>query len=288
MVGALTDAAELLNFANIDAFSDQSAINGIKKATAVLQNPLSTLAERAAALSATGRLGMSQGATLSNMSGVGSDGLFSDVPASLKKVSSAIDEMTKDVGSFFSSNTGKDSILGRITFALSSIRTNLFAPVYGVMNSLTKLVGAVFGGGGISSILNKLTAPIRGILGDITRIANQATAIAHMVTTGISNIGRNARSGFGLTQSYQDAVKAVTKTAGTIANLPHSIGDSILGLTNSAHLPATASFLKSNPKATLSRTPTALKASGSAAHSNLSPQLAILSRGAKTPKGAYI
>jgi hypothetical protein len=272
---SMSSASRYIDFNAVPGFSNQSTVNQLKNAAAVLKNPGSTLAQKAAALSGI------------NSASESTDGLFSSVPGSLSEVAKGIDSMTSDVNKWMSDLTGKDGPFASITTALSSIRGNLFKPIYGVMNSLAKLVGAVFGGSGISGVLKSLTAPIRNILGDITRIANQATAITNSVKLGLASLGRGVSGGFGVSQAYQQAILAVTKAAGTIATLPGSVSTNIQTLFNSGHISPQAAFLRSNPKASLSRTPAFLHLS--AAHAKaVSPQLSILSRKSTPPQGAYI
>lgn len=277
---AITDAAKFIDFTNIPGFSGKSQINQIKNATSVIQSPSSSIADKAAALNIMNFMGPNRpGPSLGLSAGQTTDGgLFS-------AVTSYIDSLTGKVTSGLDKSLGPNSFLGSISSSLSTIRANLFLPVYGVMNSLTKLVGAVFGAGGINTLLTNLTAPVRNILGDITRFANQAVAIANMITTGTATLGRNIKSAYGITQSYKEAAAAIHKASGVLAALPGSVGDSVQQLFNGGSIPASAAFLQSNQKATLSRTPSL--GLGHAAHT-MSPQLSILSRGTTTHHGAYL
>ena len=286
---AISDAANLINFDSIPGLSAQSEINKLKSATAVLQMATSSIASKTAAFSdITSAVSTQISTTLGALGGSVSDGgLFSSAKPFTESIASSINGLTSSVTAGLLGALGPSSFLGSISSSLSTIRANLFLPVYGVMNSLTKLVGAVFGANGVSSLLSNLTAPIRNILGDITRFANQATALSNMVTAGISDLGRNIKNSFGIAQSYDQAVRAVSQASGTIAALPQSIGDSIRMLVNGGVLSPSSTFLQSNPKASLSRTPATLHLSGSKP-SNLSAQLSILSRKPTVPKGAYL
>lgn len=169
-------------------------------------------------------------------------------------------------------------IFSKITGGLSSLRTSLFAPIYGVMNSLTRLVKNVFGS--ITSIFSALTAPIKNILGDISRISSMATSLINMTISGVVGFGRGISTGFGVYQSYLNAVKSIKLTSGTIAAAPQNISTGIRQAFNYGFLPTTAAFLQANPKASLSATASLSARPGAKlnnARSTLSPQLAILS-----------
>jgi hypothetical protein len=285
---AITNSANFVNFNSNDALKSKSEINKTRAAVAVLQSHISSISEKKDAITALQNSAKNTASiTLGSLSGGSTDGgLFSAAKSGIQGFAKGIDGVASSITSGLNSILGPDSFLGGISTSLSTIRANLFLPVYGVMNSLSKLVGAVFGSNGISSLLSNLTAPIRNILGDITRFANQAVAIANMITNGISSLGRNIQSGFGVIQAYDQAAAAVSRASGTLAALPQSIGDSVQSLFSKGHIRSSAAFLKSNPRATLSRTPTLHFTHANI--TNLSPQLLILSKGIPTVRGAYL
>lgn len=269
-LGAISDAAGFINFDSVESFVTRTEINTLRKQGAeimgVLSDPSSTLGSLSSAMSSFG----------------------SGVPASLGigGTSSSMSNWIDGISDKFSSGSNSlRGIFSSITSGLDGIRASLFSPIYGVMNSLTRLVKNVFGAGGLSGIFNALTAPIKNILGDITRIFTQASAVVGMVTQGIAGLGRGLAGGFGLAQSFQQAVRAFKHTAGCIAAVPLTVSGSVKGLVNGGHIHSSAAFLKSNPKHSLSRPATlssAKKISGSGAslnnsHAGLSPQLAIIS-----------
>jgi hypothetical protein len=271
---SMTNSAEQISFDAEQTFSTWSKINDLRTQGAsimgVLQNPMSTIGQLGSAMSGFGS-GVSASLGLSGTS---------------SSVSNFIDGITNSVSGGMGSLKG---IFSSITSGLEGIRASIFSPIYGVMNSLTKLVKTVFGGGGLSSIFSALTAPIKNILGDITRIATQASAIAGMVASGISGLGRGVTSGFGLVQSYQSAVQAFKHAKGAIAAVPLTASNSVKNLFSSGNLSGSAPFLRSNPKHSFSRTPViistgsatlSLGASIKTTAAKISPQKAILSRGA--------
>lgn len=196
----------------------------------------------------------------------------------LDGLSSSITSTTNDILN--------NSMFKSITSGLVSIRTSLFAPIYGVMNSLTRLVKNVFGS--LTSIFNALTAPIRNILGDISRIASMATSLINMTISGIVGFGRGLSTGFGVYQNYLNAVKSIQFAAGVITSAPQNVSSGIRQAFNYGFLPTTSAFLQANSKAGLSSAAKLSARPGAAlnkARSNLSPQLAILS---STPSPATL
>jgi len=196
--------------------------------------------------------------------------------------SNFLDGLNKNVTDFTKGALGGSGILGgifsKITGGLSDLRKALFAPIYGVMNSLTRLVKNVFGS--ITSIFNALTAPIKNILGDISRIASMATSLINMTVSGLVGFGRGLSTGFGVYQSYLNAVKSIKLASGTIAAAPQNVASGMRQAFNYGFLPTSAAFLKANPKASLSATAKLSARPGariSNARAALSPQLAILS-----------
>lgn len=228
----MTNAANLINFASAGSYTSQSGINSLKNKIAALTNgvksPLSSIASLSSLSSKVG----------------------GSLPGTPSAVSKAIDGIT---GMASSGLSDLRSLFKPLIGTMEGVRASLFSPVYGVMNSLTKLVKTVFGANGLSSIFSSLTAPIRNILGDITRISNQATALVNMVTGGISGLGRGFATGFGITQSYSQAVKAFKRAAGTIASAPTTISNSIGYLINGGRMSSQAAFLNPAVKQSLSR-----------------------------------
>lgn len=257
--GAITNAAQQINFDSLMSFQTQTQINSLRTQSATListiQDPNSTVGQIGSALSRLGS-GVSAGLGL---------------PATPSSVSGFIDSLSNMTTG---ANNSLSDVFSPIISSLNGIRATLFSPIYGVMNSLTRLVRNVFGSTGVGSILSALTAPIRNMLGDITRISAQASAIVGMVTSGLSNLGRGVATGFGITQSYKTAIRQFEKTAGTIAAAPLSISSNIKNLVNGGYISTSAVFLQSNPKYGLSSS-----ASLSSSEASLSPQLAILSGG---------
>lgn len=186
--------------------------------------------------------------------------------------------ITKSVTGFMKNSDIMGGIFSKITGGLSDLRKALFAPIYGVMNSLTRLVKNVFGS--ITSIFSALTAPIKNILGDISRIASMATSLINMTVSGLVGFGRGLSTGFGVYQSYLNAVKSIKLASGTIAAAPQNVASGMRQAFNYGFLPTSAAFLKANPKASLSATAKLSVRPGAklnTARSTLSPQLAILS-----------
>lgn len=270
----LTNAANMINFDAEQTFTTWSQINDLRQQGAmisnVIQNPLSTLSDYSSAM-------RNYGSGVAASLGVGS---------ARTAVSDFIDGITSKI----SGGTGSISgIFRSLASSLEGIRASIFSPIYGVMNSLTRLVRTIVGGAGISSIFNTLTAPIRNILGDITRIASQASAIVGLITAGTTGLGRGITSGFGAVQSYQSAINAIGKAAGCITSAPTTVSDNLRNMFNGGNISSSAKFLRSNPKYSLSRSASLPPLPGSApsgsaslsARAGLSSQIAILGGGTK-------
>ena len=279
----ITNAANSINFSTASSFLSQSGINSLSSTASsmlnVIKNPASSI----------GQIGSAMGKISGGLQGFSSlQGTSSAASSFLDSVTSSIKDGLGSLGSAFSP----------ITTALSSIRASLFAPIYGVMNSLSKLVGAVFGAMGIFNLLMSLTAPIRNILGDIGLIATQALALANIVSNGISQIGRGFQTGFGAVNLYNSALQTLHLTFGCISAIPLNIGNNTATLTRSGLISANAAFLQYNPKKSLSRSASFSKAGGSGSSSSASlslhgaswsPQKAILAGGIVTSSsGAYL
>lgn len=206
------------------------------------------------------------------------DGLGDTSSSASKYLDELNGGITSSVAGFLKGSDVMGGIFSKITGGLASLRKSLFAPIYGVMNSLTRLVKNVFGS--ITSVFNALTAPIKNILGDISRIASMATSLINMTVSGLVGFGRGLSTGFGVYQSYLNAVKSIKLASGTIAAAPQNVASGMRQAFNYGFLPTTAAFLKANPKASLSATATLSARPGAKlnnARAALSPQLAILS-----------
>lgn len=278
----ITNAANKINFTSGNAFLNQTGINQIKNQVGAV---LANLTSPTTSVAGLGSSLLALGSSVNTLSG------YSALTPVSSGVSDFIDGITSKVQSGFKSAA---SFLAPITTTLSAIRASIFAPIYGVMNSLSKLIGAVFGAAGIVSFLTALTAPIRNILGDIANIASQAMALGRLVGYGVSQIGRGLQTGFGIQSIYQEAVQNIKMAAGTISAIPLSIGSSTANLVRGGAISPGAAFLAFNPKKSLSRSATlsygprstqtgaSLSLTPSLNSSNLSPQMAILRGGFKT------
>lgn len=228
------------------AFSQvsQANINSLKGQVATLtkkiQDPLSSLKDRAAALSALG-------------GGVGGNlGTFLDESKNtIKDYQKTVDGWTKSQNSYFN-DVKNSSMFQTVTSSLNGIRTNLFSPVYGVLSSLTKLISNTFNSA--SSIFNSLITPVRNILRDITNISKQAIAIVNLVNSSIKGFGRNVIGQLkGVEKDFNTALKTVGKAAGTIASAPISVAQSISSAFTQGALANDVPFLQSSNKLAFSR-----------------------------------
>lgn len=232
----------------------QAGINTLKNQveilTGVIQDPLSSVSKIGSAMSG---IGSGVGAFIGTQ---GTSSIFSDL---IDGISSAGAAVMGPLG----------GILGGIGSVINGVRTSIFSPIYGVMNSLAKLVQNVFGTAG--GIFSALTNPIRNILRDITGLANQAQSIARAITQGFMGFGRGT-SLVGLVGDARSAINAIKNAKGAIASIPQSLAEAVRGTYVKGFLPGNTPFLKYNPKASFSSS--ALFTSGSL---QLPIQIAILS-----------
>lgn len=207
----------------------QSAINAIKNSVAGLE---STLANPG---STVGKIGEA----LSKFTGFGGSGSLSKLTGFLGGAGLP------------SPLAGISSLFRTVSANLNGIRTQLFAPIYGVLTSLTKLVKNTFGD--VNSIFNSIFSPVKNILRDITNISNQATSLVNLVNRSIRGVGRNLNYQLSSTKKqYNDAMKAVGKARGSIASSPQTVLQSLQGMMSGGAIPSNAAFLQANPKASLS------------------------------------
>ncbi|MNK27639.1 hypothetical protein D3C87_460010 [compost metagenome] len=256
--------AGLIDFSAMNSFIDQTGINSAKAKFAELgssiQNPASTLGDIS-----SGLMGMA-------------DGLSSAVSSAGQMAAGAIGSVTDALGltggGGGASATGSAAgVFSSISANLSGVRASLFAPIYGVLSSLTKLVKS--GLGAVSSIFNALTSPVRNIIRDIRNISNMATGIVNLVNNSIKNMTGQVTS---IDNELRMSLGALKNAAGVISSAPMTITQNIRGLVNAGHMPVTAGFLQNKPRASLS--------SGGSSTS----KIALLNSGAKytAQSGAFL
>jgi hypothetical protein len=227
----------LLNLSGVQDFLGQVGINDIKTASAndqignlinTIQNPFSSVANYASALTGIG-------------TGVaGSSSIVGDV---LNPVSNLFNGITNDI-------QGTEAYLfGSVTSNLSGVRASLFSPVYGVLSSLTKLIATV---GGVSSVLGSLSNPVRDILRDVTNISSQATSIVNLLQGNSFNGSATLASN---SATLISTVATLHNTSGIITTQPASLTASILVLATSGRLSVTRGFLASKTAILSSGTP---------------------------------
>lgn len=142
-----------------------------------------------------------------------------------------------DISSIFSSLTGASSATSS---TLSSFRTNIFSPVYGILSSITKIVKSTTGS--ISSIVSSFTNPVNQVLRDIQSISAQATGVALLVESSINNViaipGRTVTN-------IQNTIRGLKNTAGTISRVPENISETFKRLYGSGRVRKGAAILSS-------------------------------------------
>jgi len=245
-VGAIqyTNQMSAIDFSRVSQFVTQSDINSLKgqinELTGVLMNPLSTLSDKSAALQKLGTgFGGAYGASQQ------------DNQSTLGNFQSTIAGWDKNRASFFDT-LASSSMFQTVNSSLLSVRMNLFAPVYGIMSSLTRLVINTFNS--TVGLFNSVINPVRNILRDVTTISNQAIALVNLVNGSITGLGRVVTNGLsGLTTDFNTAIKSLGKAAGAVATAPITIAQSIAHMFSASKLNYDAPFLQTSVKLSFAR-----------------------------------
>ena len=233
-----------VDFSHVAAFTGQSQINSLKGQVStleqVLANPLSSLSDKATALSALGTTtGGAYGTFLQNSN------------SALTGTTATIDSWTTAQQNFTAAVT-TSALFQTVESSLAGVRLDLTSPVYGVMSSLTKLVKNTLGTatGLVASVIN----PVQNILRDITNISNQAISLVNLVNTSISGLGRYVSGTLsGLSTDFQTAISTLGKAAGAIATAPLTVSQSIQGMFTNSALTANTPFLTTFNKLSFTR-----------------------------------
>lgn len=225
-----------------DAFRSQSQIFSLKsKANTILntiQNPFSTVKDLAGSLSMNTVLANATGSTTNLLASINPLG-----GPTVTGISGTLSSLTGG-GSGSSSASAVQSVGGlftNVTSTLAGVRASLFSPVYGVLNSLTKLIKNVTGT--ISSVIGAFANPVRDILRDIRNVSNQAVGIVNLINNSIDKITNQVR---GVDTDLRNTLATLKHTAGVISTAPETITQHLRTMVNSGKLPATTGFLR-NP-----------------------------------------
>lgn len=126
---------------------------------------------------------------------------------------------------------------------LNSFRTSIFSPVFGIISTITKIVKSVTGS--ISKIISSFTNPVNQILRDITSIATKATSIALLIESSVnSNVSIPGRT----VTNYNNTIRSLKKTSGTISRLPENISEIFKRQFASGNVKRGAAILSSGKK----------------------------------------
>jgi hypothetical protein len=189
--------------------------------------------------------------TINAIKGGASLGLYQSLASS---TNSTIDGWLQGVDSTLRGLTGASDGIGLLrdyASALNGLRESLFSPIYGVLNSLTKVVKTLFGD--VMAIFNALVSPVANILQDITNIANLATSLVTLTSGRISALGRSVLSLGGLGSYVEQAALATNKMAGKIASVPMTVSNSLsASMSSGAFIASGAAFINAGSKSSAS------------------------------------
>lgn len=224
-----------LNADKVANYVTQSQIYSQKSAASnlvnIIQNPFSTVSDFAGAMTVSSPLS-SGSSVLNSVSGFTNVNNLIGGFSQLNPLSSS--------GTSSTTSSGLD-IFTNVTSNLAGIRASLFSPVYGVLNSLTKLISS--SGGGINSVISSFTNPVRTILRDVRNISNQAVGVINLINNNIMGATNQIRN---VDSDLRATLATLKKTAGVISTAPQTITSHLRDLVNSGKLPATTGYLQNS------------------------------------------
>lgn len=125
-------------------------------------------------------------------------------------------------------------------FSVAELRANIFAPVYGVLTTLTKIVQSLTGD--ISHILGVASSPLTSILRDVRTISNEAVALINAIEGGIGSIVRNQEMEVA---DIRKTIRALQNTSGMISRAPEDISNILKRMTKLGRKKGAIASLKS-------------------------------------------
>jgi len=115
---------------------------------------------------------------------------------------------------------GLGDITKSIGGTLTSFRTSIFSPVFGIISSITKIIKNVTGS--ISKIISSFTNPLNQIIRDITGFANKAGSIVNLVENSINSVFSIPNR---TVSNFNTMIRALKKNAGIISRAPEDISE---------------------------------------------------------------
>lgn len=201
----------------------------------------------------------------------------------LKDVSNYFNGISSELESAF----GAGSIFESISSGLNGLRTSLFSPIYGVINSLTRLISV--GLGSLSSVFNSFINPVRAMLNDISNLSNQVRGLVSMISQTPDAVGRILTNQLGsLKASINSTLSTLSRSSGGVASVPITAFTGASTMFSSGLVAASTPFL-SYTAPSLSSQYLGGSGSGTASLSGaslVSSKVAMLSSGGYSPSNA--
>jgi hypothetical protein len=236
----LSNSANLINFSTADSFLSQQGINSIKSQTSaalsVIQNPNSSVSQIGASLTSLGS-GLSGSMGNYYSSSDNSSSLYSTVTTSIGSVTNTLNSVQTSLNDVFYS----------VSANLAGIRASIFAPIYGVLSSLTKLVAAA--GGDVASVFNAISSDVASVVRDVENVASQALGILSIINATATDVGLAIGSVEG---DVSTALSVLSNTVGCITTIPYTALQSFRAAINAGQISATIGFMSNPPIAALS------------------------------------
>jgi hypothetical protein len=147
-----------------------------------------------------------------------------------------MDSTTKTVGTINQGSLG--DTVSEVSTNLTSFRTNIFTPVYGVISSITKIVKSATGD--ITTIISSFSNPVNQVLRDISSVATQAAGVAILVESSVNGLitipNRTA-------PDVKTTLRILRNSAGTISRVPENISETFKRLYGSGRIKRGAAIL---------------------------------------------
>ena len=104
--------------------------------------------------------------------------------------------------------------------ALSSFRSSIFSPIYGIISSITRIIKTATGD--ISKVIKSFTDPVNLILKDIMYVATKAVAIANLIESSVNDIVSIPDR---VIQNARNTLHSLQNASGVISRVPESVSE---------------------------------------------------------------
>jgi len=220
----LSNSASLLNISQASTFLDQVGLNSLKASLSQFSTMVTS--------------------DLSSFNTVaqGISGFANTITANLNSVSSA----------FYS-----------VTATLAGLRASLFSPIYGVLSSLTKLVGAI---SGVENAFTSTVTQVNNIVRDLQNISSIAVGLVNLANAALFDgggalLGNNSTS-ISTSSATLQAIGSLSNSSGVISTVPPTLFQYIQSYVSAGQIPVNSAFMQNQSIASLTVSETSLSKIG--------------------------